>query len=126
MLIATITALILIFGGSSLEFYLTNLKKPVKEHVADKDRRDAILDAGKNLENELKDLRKEIEENFEHLVRIHGKYESTPADYMAGGEGLMADQRKMATLILDARDTMREHTTREEWEAIFADAEEKK
>ena len=124
MLIATITALMLIFGGSSLEFFLINLKKPVKEYVADEDRQDAILDAGKALEEDLKVLTKDVEEHFRALVEVHSVYESTTEDYLAAGAKLKADQNRLTTLVLDARDTMKAQMTREEWEAVFAEPEE--
>ena len=95
----------------------------MKEHVADKERRDAILDVGKELEDDLASLREEIEDHFNYLVRVHGKYESTTEDYVAAGRDLMSDQHKLATLVLDARDEMKKHTTRAEWEAIFAKPE---
>ena len=119
MLIATIAALMLIFGGGSLEFFLTNLKKPVKEHVVDKARQDVILDAGKALEKELKALEKDVLEHFEELIEVHGEFDSIPADYDAAGEFLKADQKKLAALVLDARDTMKSSMTRQEWEAVF-------
>jgi peptidoglycan hydrolase CwlO-like protein len=119
MLIATITALILIFGGGNLEFYLTNLKKPVKEHVADKERRDAILDAGKELKKELKALTKDVEDHFEDIIKVHAEYESTTADYQAAGAKLKADQNRLTELVLDARDEMKKNMTRAEWEAVF-------
>ena len=119
MLIATIAALMLIFGGESLEFFLTNLKKPVKEHVADKTRQDVILDASKALGKELKALEEHVVEDFEDLIEVHGEFESTPADYDAAGEILKADQKKLSALVLAARDTMKANMTREEWEAVF-------
>ena len=119
MLIATITALMLIFGGGNLEFYLTNLKKPVKEHVVDKERRDAILEAGKELEKELKVLSKDIEEHFEEVIEVHAEYESTTDDYLAAGNRLKADQNRLTMLVLDTRDAMKENMTRAEWEAVF-------
>jgi hypothetical protein len=124
MLIATITALILIFGAGSLEFYLTDLKKPVKEHVADKERRDAVLEAGKELEKELKALTKDIEDHFGELIEVHDEYASTPADYLTAGEKLKADQNALTGLVLDARDVMKENMTRAEWEKVFEKAEE--
>ena len=124
MLIATITALILIFGGGNLEFYLTNLKKPVKEYVVDKERRDAILEAGKELEKELKGLSKDIEEHFEELIEMHGEYESTTKDYLAAGAKLKADQNTLAGLVLDTRDAMKENMTRAEWEQVFSEVED--
>ena len=119
MLIATITALMLIFGGGNLEFYLTNLKKPVKEYVVDKERRDAILEAGKELEKELKVLSKDIGEHFEELIEVHAEYESTTDDYLAAGNPLKADQNRLTMLVLDTRDAMKENMTRAEWEAVF-------
>jgi hypothetical protein len=124
MLIATITVLILIFGGGNLEFYLTNLKKPVKEHVVDKERRDAILEAGKELEKELKGLAKDIEEHFEELIEVHGEYESTTADYLAASAKLKADQNTLAERVLDTRDAMKENMTRAEWEQVFSEVED--
>ena len=124
MLIATITALILIFGGGNLEFYLTNLKKPVKEHVVDKERRDAILEAGKELEKELKILSKDIEAHFGELIEVHAEYESTSEDYLAAGAALKADQNTLAGLVLDTRDAMKENMTRSEWEQVFSKAED--
>lgn len=123
MLIATITALMLIFGGGNLEFFLTNLKKPVKKHVVDEVRRDAILEAGKELENELKDLSKDIEEHLKELIEVHAEYESTTGDYLAAGAALKADQNTLTMLVLDARDAMKENMTRAEWEAVFEAAE---
>ena len=54
--VSNITALILIFGSGSLEFYLTNLKSDVKEHVEDKERQKSIIATGKTLEKELRSL----------------------------------------------------------------------
>ena len=119
MLIATITALIIIFGSGNLEFYLTNLKKPVKEHVVDPARREVVLDASKSLKKELKSLEKEVREHFEDIVEVHGEYDSTTADYDAAGEALKTDQRRLSKLVLDARDVMKAQMTREEWEAVF-------
>ena len=119
MLIATVTALIIIFVSGNLEFYLTNLKKPVKEHVADPVRREVVLDASKSLKKELTSLEKEVREHFEDVVEVHGEYDSTPADYDEAGEALKADQRRLSKLVLDARDAMHDQMTKEEWEAVF-------
>lgn len=124
MLIATITALILIFGGGGLEFYLTDIKKPVKEHVQEKERRTLILDESKALKKDLKEIRKDIEEHLDDLIDVHTAYASAPAAYDAVGKILLADQKTSSTRVLDARDVMHEQMTREEWEAVFAEPEE--
>jgi hypothetical protein len=125
MLIATITALILIFGGGNLEFYLTNLKTPIKEHVAEKERRDAILDAGKALEKELKELTKDVEDHFEEMINVHADYESPTEAYLAAGAKLKADQNRLTELVLDARDEMKKNMTRAEWTAVFKASDSK-
>ena len=123
MLIATITALIFIFGGGGLEFYLTNIKKPVKEHVQEKERREVILDESKALQKDLKAFRKDIEEHLDDLIEVHSAYTSVPADYDAAGDQLLADQEKVSARTLDARDNMKEQMTREEWDAVFKASE---
>lgn len=119
MLIATIAALMLLFGGGSLNFYLTNLKGPVKEHVQDKDRREVILDASKALSKDLKVLEKQIEEHFEELVEVHNDYDSKESNFDAATTKLLGDQHDLSTWVLDARDVMHEQMTKEEWEAVF-------
>lgn len=119
MLIATITALIIIFGGSGLELYLTDLKKPVKEHVQDKARQEVILDASKALSKGLKSLGKEIDKNFDALVETHADYHSTVDDFITVTKSLEENQKQSVKLILDARDAMHEQMSKEEWEAVF-------
>jgi hypothetical protein len=119
MLIATITALIIIFGGSGLEFYLTNIKKPVKEYVQDKDRQESILDASKALSQELEKIKKRTDTNFGDLVNAHGDYPSTKADFTEITDRLLENQQDTIRATLDARDIMHEQMTREEWDAVF-------
>ena len=119
MIIATITALIIIFGGSGLEFYLTNLKSPVKEHVQDKERQESILDASEALSKTLKQVRKRTDANFGDLIKVHGDYQSTEADFVEITDRLLENQQDTIRATLDARDTMHEQMTKEEWEAVF-------
>jgi hypothetical protein len=120
MLIATATLLIYLFGGGgSLEFYLTNLKDPVKEHVQDNDRQDAILDASKDLSKELKDLQKEITDQFSDYVDLHSEYDSTAGEFDAVTEKMVASQLQLSKQVLDARDKMHEQMTIDEWRAVF-------
>ena len=45
MLIATITALAILFGGGTFEtFFIDDLRKGVKEYVVEDERKDEILD----------------------------------------------------------------------------------
>jgi len=119
MIIGTLTLLILLFGGDGLLFYLTNVKGDVKEHVQDKARQEIIIETSKTLSNDLEEFAEEINDHFEDLLEAHVEYDSTENDFDEAIETLKADQKKLSGLVLDARDTMHEQMTKEEWEAVF-------
>ena len=121
-MIIGITALCLFLfgGGGGLEFYLTNLKDPVKEHVQDKDRQEVILDASKALGKELTDIQKDVTAGFKAYVKAHADYESAPEDFDQVTDEMIANQLKLAKEVLDARDKMHEQMTADEWRAVFS------
>ena len=119
MLIGIATLFILLFGGSGLEYYLTNLEDPVKEYVKDKAHQEVILDAGKELGKQLEDIKKDTDAEFDLFVKVHADYESTPANFNAITEKMLATQVKMSKQVLDARDKMHQAMTPEEWHAVF-------
>ena len=123
MIWGTLAVLIILFSGGSLEFYLTNLKGPVKEHVANKASQEIIIDAGKALAKDLKELGEEIGDDFEELVEVHGEYDSVASDFDEATAQLKADQKELSRLVLDARDVMHDQMTKEEWNAVFAEKE---
>ena len=123
MIWGTLAVLIILFSGGSLEFYLTNLKKPVKEHVQDKACQEIIIDAGKALSKGLEELGEEINDHFEDLVEAHSEYDSVASDFDEATAQLKADQKELSRLVLDARDVMHDQMTKEEWNAVFAEKE---
>ena len=123
MIIGTLTLLMLIFGGGGLEFYLTNLKSDVKEHVQDKARQELIIDASEALSSNLQTLGKQIDVHFEDLIVVHADFHSIATDFDAATAQLRADQKEVSQLILDARDAMHKQMTKEEWEAVFQASE---
>ena len=124
MIWGTLAILILLFGGGDgLAFYLTNLKSDVKEHVQDKARQEIILDTSKALAKDLAALAGEIDDHFEDLVEVHSEYDSVASDFDEATAQLKADQKELSRLVLDARDVMHEQMTKEEWAAVFAEAE---
>lgn len=117
--ITTATIIILLSGGGDVEHYLTDIKKNVKSHVDDTDRRKLILEERKQLSKDLKALGKEVDKHFEALFLAHAAYQSLESDFDAATARLVADQKQTARRMLDARDVMRAQTTEQEWEAIF-------
>ena len=123
MIVGTLTILLLIFSGGSLEFYLTHIKSDVKEHVQDKACQEIIIDASKALAKDLKELGEEVDDHFEDWVEVHSDYDSAASDFDEVTVALKADQKELSRLVLDARDTMHEQMTKQEWNAVFAEAE---
>jgi hypothetical protein len=119
MIIALAAIFALLFGGGSLEFYLTNLKGPVKEYVQDKDRQSAVLDASKELGKELTALQKDAKDQFQDYTDLHADYTSTAADFDAVTDKMVASQLRLSKKVLDARDEIKKNMTAEEWAAIF-------
>ena len=119
MLIALATIFLFMFGGSGLEFYLTNLKGSVKDHVADKDRQEVVIDASKQLGKDLKHIQKDVEKQFDAYVEEHTDYTSEAAAFDAITEQMVGTQQRTSAAVLDARDKMRAQMTADEWKAVF-------
>ncbi len=123
MLIATFTALYLLFGGggNAIDTLFTDLNKPVKQAIADKDQRTAILDLSEALEDELKANKKAWDAQLKELEAIQNDYTSNPLDYEAKTvhlEELLAERHQT---VLATRSKMKALMTEAEWEAVFAE-----
>lgn len=120
MLIALATLYIFFFGGGGLEFYLANIEDPVKAHVADEARQDAILDASKALNKKMEVIQQEVEKQFDAYVDAHADYESTTQDFDAVTENMVAQQKKLSGIVLETRAAMHSQMTESEWAAVFS------
>lgn len=121
MIVGTLALLMLIFGGGGLEYYLTNLKGDVKEHVVQQENQERIIEASKQLSSDLETLQIEINSHFEDLVMVHADFRSSAADFDAVAKTIVSDQNKATKLILDARDAIHADMTETEWAAVFAE-----
>jgi len=121
MIVGALALLMLLFGGGGLEYHLTNLKKPVKEHVQDKTCQKEIVNESKALAKDLQSIGKRVDRDFENLVRVHTDFQSLETDFAAAAAKLSDDQARTAKRVLDARDAMHKQMTPEEWEAVFAE-----
>ncbi len=123
MLIATFTALYFLLGGSgnSIDTLFTDLSKPVKQAIADKDQREAILDLSEALEGELKDNEKAWESQLKALEAIQDDYTSNPSDFEAKAihlEQLLGERHRD---VLATRSKMKALMSEAEWDAVFAE-----
>jgi hypothetical protein len=120
MIVATITALLLLFGGGgSLEQYLLDVKKPVKAHVEDKDRAKTVIALSKSLGKDLEKRNKEMVSIQGDFVTLHTSFEASEEDFQAVIDRLMTERNRGQEQILDTRDRMRRAMSADEWAAVF-------
>jgi hypothetical protein len=121
MIVATATALIILFGGANtVENYLVDIKKPVKTAVESKETADKVLGLSKALEKDLKSQNKELTKLSEAFLDLHTQYESKPEDFEAVIEKMIAARQKGQANILETRSKMKNAMTREEWTQVFS------
>jgi septal ring factor EnvC (AmiA/AmiB activator) len=121
MLIASIAALMLLFGGgNSLENYLLHIKKPVKAAVESKVTVNEVLDLSKELGKQLKAQNKEITKLRGSILDLHPKYDAKSADIEAYIDKLITAHEEGQKQILDTRSAMKNLMTREEWTKVFS------
>ena len=123
MLIATLTTLLLVslgLGGAKLDNVFVDIKKPVKQTVTDKERRDQILEARAELEKTLNRNQKAWKKQVEAFLDVQDDYSSTEADFDEQQARISELLTAKHEAVLDARDAMKELMTREEWEQVFA------
>ena len=121
MIVATLTILMLLFGGGgSLENYLLNIKKPVKAAVESKVTVNEVLDLSKALKKQLKVQNKEITKLRENFLELHTKYDAESADMEAYIDRLIIVRETGQKHILDTQSAMKDLMTREEWTKVFS------
>jgi hypothetical protein len=120
MIAALLAVFFLLFMSGGLASQLADIDDQAKEHVAEKARREIIIDASKTLNEELEKVVKSLDEHFGELVDVNADYASTESDFDAVRAKLKTDQTTATQAVLDARDKMHKQMTREEWSAVFA------
>ena len=121
MIIATITVLMLLFGGGdSLENYLLHIKKPVKASVESKVTVNEVLDLSKELGKQLKAQNKEITNLKKSFLDLHMDYDSKSADFEALIDKMIPAREEGQKHILDTRFAMKNIMTKEEWTEVFS------
>ena len=121
MIIATIAALTMLFGGGdSLENYLLNIKKPLKTTVENKVTVDEVLDLSKELGKQLKAQNKKITKLRESFLDLHTKYDTKQADFDAYIGKIVDTRDEGQQQILDTRFAMKNLMSQEEWIEVFS------
>ena len=132
MIAATIIAILLIFGGGGLFGDLTTeyVKDPIKDTIAEKDRRELALDGLDSLNDVIKDFNKNVLEDIERFDELVKNYDSTPEQFDQMASGSFVRRQQEIETIWKRRSAMLAHIQADEWQTIInnakAKAEEKK
>lgn len=123
MLITMLTILFFAGGSSTmgLLYDFGDMKKQVKTHVVDEERRDAALDVVKEFKARGKAEGKSINALSKQVKSSLADNEGVDAQVEYLGEEFLDSTQAYYKDMLDLRFELREHFTREEWAAAYAD-----
>ena len=120
MLIATITALAILFGGGTFEtFFIDDLRKGVKEYVVDDERKDEILDDLKRSKKMIKSFNKERKAQFKEFKKLNSSRATGSDGLTAFFEKSMTTRGEYQHHLIDERLTVSAQITPDEWAAII-------
>lgn len=121
MIIATVTAIILLMGGGSFSFE-NALKPHVEEAIPDKELRKAVLNIAKEMDEERESFSDSMKEHGGELRDLNKKRTLSSADYDRFFEGTDKRRDEARQRTIDLRFKMKALLTAEQWEAIFGPA----
>ena len=122
MLIAISSLILLLFfgvGGKSVDHYLVDIKKPVKQVVEDEGRRAQILQLSKDLEKNLRQHGKAWSKAADGFLTIQADHDATPEDFAAETQRIEELLEQRQQIVLTTRKEMRALMTEQEWEVVF-------
>ena len=126
MIIATVAAIMFLFGSSGGMFGTLTTKyaeKPIKNIIIDEGRREMALKSLSLLNDDIDEFNKQIsdaEEQFSSLVK---NYNSTPEDFNKLFSTTFAERQEQIDNIWKQRSDMLTNIKPEEWKKIIASAE---
>lgn len=124
-MVAALIAIIalLMLGGAAGTGWTADLEKAVKQQVPDKDRREAVLHALDDHQEEVGKVGGALKDHFAELLELHLDYASTKEKFEAVAGKLSHDQVHIFKQDLKMRNEMKTHLSEEEWNAVFAEKE---
>jgi hypothetical protein len=124
MLIATVTTLIILFGGGA-GFSFGVFKDAIKEQIKDKERRKELVAEIDRADAVLKTYRKELKSFSKNLVETNARHDATRGEFDAIAARADVRRIQMTRELLDARFALRDKMTEDEWNAMYERAQEK-
>jgi hypothetical protein len=126
MIIGTVTALMILFGGGG-DFSFEKAFEPfIKDAVKDKARYEQIVDLTKGADEDVKAFQKELEDEWgKQLITLLTDYDASEDDFRSFRGKADASRIKLQQGLLDARFGMIELMTADEWVAMYEAIEKK-
>ena len=125
MIAATVLAILIIFGGGGGLFGdLTTeyVEDPIKDTIADENRRELALDGLDLLEDAIEDFNKNISKDIEQFDELVKNYDSTPEAFDQMVSGGFARRQQEIENIWKRRSAMLAHINADEWQTIISSA----
>ena len=126
MIIATVAALLIIFGGSAGGFFGQLMTKyaedPIKNTITDEQRRELALEGLSLLNNDIENFNEQISDDIEQFGKLIKNYESTSEDFDNTFSSMLAKRQDILDKIWEHRSTMLVHIQPEEWKTIINSA----
>ena len=125
MIAAAILALFLIFGvggGVFGELMTKYAEDPVKDTIAEQDRREQALDELKSLEKAVKGLNKGVSKDIKGFQKLVEDYESTPEDFDNMIASIFERREQEVDAIWQQRSALLTHVRADEWQTIISTA----
>lgn len=128
MLIASITALVILLSGGFEVFFFENVEKGIKKYVEDKQRQKELLSDVKEAKSYVKSHNKYRKSEFKEFGKLLGTYETTSEDFNGFFSDVADKQREFEEKFIDYRIALIENVTDEEWAKMkeLSDAEVQK
>ena len=118
MLVATVTALIILFSGSYEIFFAENVEKGIKEYVEEKDRRKELLDLTKQIKSRAKSYNKERKAQYKNFKELYTNYNASEEELVSFFDAITEIQGDYQNDFIDLRIEVTDKIEEEEWDRI--------
>ena len=115
MIVAIVFLMSTLFGGSSP----AQMKIDVEKHVQDPTRAAQVVEILHEIEEELERYASDLSDITSRAEELNGTFETSPDQYAEEFQKVRSAMVRARTRLLDLRFEMKDHMTREEWEAVF-------
>ena len=119
MIIATVTMLVILFGGGGDRFSFKVFEKAAKEIIVDEVRRDQVVGIMKEADNELKDYGAHVKKSSQGLKDLVANYDTTREEFKTFFDREGWRRQGAQKRILDFRFHATKLMTAEEWKAVY-------